>query len=338
MIKEAIAKVVDGEDLTRGEMRSAMEEIMGGEASEAQIGSFLTALRMKGEKVEEITAGAEVMREKATAIKSNFPMLVDTCGTGGDGAHTFNISTAAAFVVAGCGLPVAKHGNRSVSSRCGSADVLVALGVNIEIGPEVVEKALNTVGIGFLFAPLFHPAMKYAIGPRRAIGVRTIFNVLGPLTNPARARAQLVGVYDGGLTESLAQVLGNLGAERSFVVHGEDGLDEVTLTGATRVSEFHQGQVKTYSVRPEDFGLSSCTRKDLAGGTAEENASIVREILQGGTGPRRDVVMLNAAFALVAGGSAKDVQGGIEKACQAVDSGEALKKLQELQKATGGST
>ncbi len=255
MIKEAISKVVDGENLTEEEAIATMNEIMSGEATPAQIASFITALRLKGETIEEITGCARVMREKATRISTNHPLVVDTCGTGGDGAHTFNISTTAAFVVAGAGVPVAKHGNRSVSSSCGSADVLKALGVNIEVEPDVVSNCINEIGIGFLFAPLLHGAMKYAIGPRREIGIRTIFNILGPLTNPASAQAQVLGVYDGSLTEPLAQVLNNLGSTRVFVVHGEDGLDEITTTTNTRISELADGVVRTYTLSPTEFGF-----------------------------------------------------------------------------------
>ena len=335
MIRSAIADVVEGRDLSQKTMRGAMDEIMEGRATGAQVGAFLTGLRLKGETIEEISAAAEVMRDKATPIEVDLPMIVDTCGTGGDGASTFNISTTAAFVVAGAGLPVAKHGNRSVSSRCGSADVLEALGVKLDVDAALIEAALKTAGIGFLFAPAFHPAMKYAIGPRREIGIRTIFNILGPLTNPAGAQAQLLGVYDGVLTEPMAHVLGRLGARRAFVVHGEDGLDEVTLTGSTRVSELREGRVTTNAVRPEDYGLQSCKAEELTGGAVKENAAIVEEILSGASGPRRDVVVLNAAFALVAGGAAENVRAGIELARQVIDKGRAIEKLHSLQRLTG---
>ena len=335
MIRSAIADVVEGRDLSQKTMRGAMDEIMEGRATGAQVGAFLTGLRLKGETIEEISAAAEVMRDKATPIEVDLPMIVDTCGTGGDGASTFNISTTAAFVVAGAGLPVAKHGNRSVSSRCGSADVLEALGVKLDVDAALIEAALKTAGIGFLFAPAFHPAMKYAIGPRREIGIRTSFNILGPLTNPAGAQAQLLGVYDGVLTEPMAHVLGRLGARRAFVVHGEDGLDEVTLTGSTRVSELREGRVTTNAVRPEDYGLQSCKAEELTGGAVKENAAIVEEILSGASGPRRDVVVLNAAFALVAGGAAENVRAGIELARQVIDKGRAIEKLHSLQRLTG---
>ncbi len=331
MIADAIAQVVARKNISEEEMAGAMTEIMEGKATPAQIASFITALRMKGESIEEIAGAARVMREKAEKVSCAAQVVVDTCGTGGDGAHTFNISTAAALVVAGAGLTVAKHGNRSVSSRCGSADVLKFLGVDIEAPKGVVERCLNEVGFGFLFAPMLHGAMKHAIGPRREIGVRTIFNILGPLTNPARATSQLLGVYSPELTEPMAWVLSRLGGTRAFVVHGSDGLDEVTLTGPTRVSEVRDGKVNTYSVRPEDFGLRLCAPKDLEGGDPDVNAKLIREILDGtAAGPRRDIVLLNAAFALVAGGKAKDVREGIALASEAIDSGKAKEKLERL--------
>lgn len=337
MIKEAIAKVVDGEDLTEEEMQEAMNEIMTGAATPAQIASFITALRIKGETVDEITGAAKVMREKATRINANGHIVVDTCGTGGDMAHTFNISTTAAFVVAGTGLTVAKHGNRSVSSACGSADVLQALGVNIELRPIDVERCLNETGIGFLFAPLFHEAMKHAIGPRKEIGIRTIFNILGPLTNPAGAKAQVLGVYSHGLTETMAKVLMKLGAAHCFVVHGTDGLDEITITGTTKVSEGKNGKVKTYTVKPSDFGLKKAKKVDLLGGNAEENAKITMAVLSGEKGPRRDIVLLNAAAAIVAGGKAKTLKEGVKLAGESIDSGAAKEKLESLKKFTTAS-
>ena len=330
MIKEAIAKVVEKVDLSEEEMESTMDEIMSGKATPAQIGSLITALRMKGETVEEIAGAARLMREKAVKIKSSSRLLVDTCGTGGDRSHTFNISTVSAFVVAGTGLKVAKHGNRSVSSQCGSADVLETLGVNIEAKKEVVERCLEENGIAFLFAPLLHGAMKYAIGPRREMGIRTIFNVLGPLTNPAQAKAQVIGVYDGKLTEPLAQVLGRLGSKHSFVVHGSDGLDEITLTGETRISELKEGNVNTYQIKPEDFGLKTCGKDALLGGDKQNNADIIQEILKGAKGPRRDIVLLNSAAAIVAGDKAKDFKEGIELARDSIDSGGAREKLKKL--------
>ncbi len=330
MIKEAIAKVIEKKDLTEDEMIATMREIMEGEATQAQIASFITALRMKGETVAEITGAAMVMREKALKVKTRASVVVDTCGTGGDESFTFNISTAAAFVAAGAGLTVAKHGNRSVSSKSGSADVLRSLGVNIEAEVERVEECLDAIGIGFLFAPMMHGAMKHAIGPRREIGIRTIFNILGPLTNPAGAQYQVLGVYRSELTEVLANVLKNLGSARAFVVSGNDGLDEITLTTETKVSELKDGEVKTYSIKPEDFGMTRCKLFELQGGDPDDNAGIIREILRGEKGPKRDVVVLNAAAAIAASGIAKDIMDGIKIAEQAIDSGKALDKLERL--------
>ena len=329
-IQEAIAKVIEGEDLIRGEMTDVMNQIMSGEATDAQIGAFLIALRVKGECVDEIAGAASVMREKATPIATRHDVIVDTCGTGGDHSGTFNISTTAAFVAAGAGLCVAKHGNRSVTSQSGSADVLSALGVNIEASPETVGRCLDDVGIGFLFAISLHGAMKYAIGPRREIGARTIFNALGPLSNPAGATRQVVGVYSAALTETLAGVLGTLGSERAFVVHGSDGLDEMTLTGPTRVSELKNGSVSTYRVSPGDFGLAQASADALKGGEADYNAEITRSILNGEEGPRRDIVLLNAAAAIVAGDKARDLNEGVQVAAEVIDSGKALGKLEGL--------
>ncbi len=330
MIKEALAKVVTKTNLTEAEAEAVMREIMQGEATDAQIASYITALRMKGETVEEITGSARAMREKAVPIKLDAKYQVDTCGTGGDMAHTFNISTTAAFVVAGAGVTVAKHGNRSVSSKSGSADVLQALGVNIEIPSHRVEECIREVGIGFLFAPLMHLAMKYAIGPRREVGIRTIFNILGPLTNPARVTSQIMGVYAADLTAPLAQALGNLGAKHAFVVHGMDGLDEITITDKTRVSEYKDGTVKDYFIHPSDFGLPIGKALDLKGGDARENAAITIDVLKGQKGPRRDIVLLNSAAALAASGKAKDFQEGLKLAAESVDSGAAMKKLEAL--------
>lgn len=334
MIKEAITKLVDKIDLNESEAEAVMEEIMSGQATQAQIASFLTALRIKGETVEEITGSARIMRNKATRINVNDPNVVDTCGTGGDRSHTFNISTAAAFVVAGAGITVAKHGNRSVSSKCGSADVLKALGVNIDIPPERVEKCVNEIGIGFLFAPIYHPAMRYAIGPRQEIGIRTIFNILGPLTNPAGAACQALGVYSTHLTEILARVLLNLGATHCFVVHGSDGLDEITITGETVVSEGYRGKVKTYTIRPGDFEIKTGTVEDIRGGSVEDNAHIVLKILEGEKGPRRDIVLLNAAAGIMASGRSSDFSTAIKVAEESIDSGRALAKLEALKRAT----
>ncbi len=330
MIRETIQKVVDGHDLTERETVDTMNEIMSGEATPAQVASFITALRIKGETIEEITGAARVMREKSTKIHTKQPFAVDTCGTGGDGSHSFNISTTAAFVVAGTGIPVAKHGNRAASSQSGSADVLKALGVNIEIGPEQVGACIDDVGIGFLFAVTLHGAMKYAIGPRREIGIRTIFNVLGPLTNPAGTQAQVVGVYAPALTESLANVLKNLGSQCAFIVHGGDGLDEITTTTTTQVSELSDGEVNTYTLDPRGLGIPTAQPSDLKGGTPEENAEMTLSILKGEKGPKRDIVLLNAAAAIVAGGKADDITVGLAAAAESIDSGQALEKLEGL--------
>lgn len=330
MIKEAIAKIITGTNLTEAEAEAVMREIMQGEATDAQISSYITALRMKGETVEEITGSARVMREKAVPIRLDGRYQVDTCGTGGDMAHTFNISTTCAFVVAGAGVTVAKHGNRSVSSKSGSADVLQALGVNIEIPSHRAEECLKEVGMAFLFAPMMHLAMKYAIGPRREIGVRTIFNLLGPLTNPAKVTSQIMGVYSADLTGLLAQALGKLGATRAFVVHGMDGLDEITVTDRTKISEFRDGQVKDYSLHPADLGFPVGKPEDLKGGDAKHNAAITLEVLNGKKGPCRDIVLLNAAAALAASGRAPDLREGAALAAESIDSKAAFKKLEQL--------
>ena len=330
MIRETIQKVVDGHNLTERETVDTMNEIMSGEATPAQVASFITALRIKGETIEEITGAARVMREKSTKIHTKHPFAVDTCGTGGDGSHSFNISTTAAFVVAGTGIPVAKHGNRAASSRSGAADVLKALGVNIEIGPEQVGACIDDVGIGFLFAVTLHGAMKYAIGPRQEIGIRTIFNALGPLTNPAGAQAQVLGVYTSALTEPLAHVLKNFGTRRAFVVHGGDGLDEITTTTTTQVSELVDGAVNTYTLDPTELGIPTAQPSDLKGGTPEENAEMTLGVLSGEKGPKRDIVLLNAAAAIVAGGKAEDITGGLTAATESIDSERALEKLEGL--------
>lgn len=336
MIREAIAKIIKSTDLTEHEMMEVMNQIMTGAASPAQIGSFITALRMKGETVAEVTGAARVMREKATRIEAPAENVVDTCGTGGDESMTFNISTAAAFVAAGAGVPVAKHGNRSVSSKCGSADVLKALGVNIEAEVSRVEECLREAGIGFLFAPLLHGAMKYAAPVRRELGIRSIFNILGPLTNPAGAARQLIGVYDPALTDIMAKVLFNLGSVHAFVVRGEDGLDEITLTGETRVTELKDGSIRTYHIKPEDFGFARCSPAELKGGEPDMNARIILDVLGGRRGPARDVVLLNGAAAIVAGGKAGRLEEGIALAHGSIDSGEAMKKLERLKRITNG--
>jgi anthranilate phosphoribosyltransferase len=330
MMKEAIDKVVRKVDLPETEMMAAMEEIMGGEATPAQIGAFMTGLRMKGETVEEVTGAARIMRQKATRINACATTIVDTCGTGGDKLNTFNISTTTAFVAAAAGIIVAKHGNRAVSSGCGSADVLEALGVNISVDQEIVEECIQQIGIGFLFAPKLHGAMKYAVGPRREIGIRTIFNMLGPLTNPAGATAQLLGVYDPKLTEMFAEVLKNMGTKRAFVVHGSDGLDEVTVTCETRVAELKDGMIRTYNIHPKDYVGRTYPMEAIRGGDPAVNAGITRDVLSGKPGACRDVVLLNAALAMVAGEKAADIKEGVKLAADCIDSGRAVKKLQAL--------
>ncbi|MCC7265689.1 MAG: anthranilate phosphoribosyltransferase [Candidatus Latescibacteria bacterium] len=330
MIKEAIQQLIDREDLSREAARQVMDQIMSGQTTDAQIAGFLVALRCKGETDDEIAGCAEAMRQKATPIRTSRHPLIDTCGTGGDGSGTFNISTTVAFVAAGAGLCVAKHGNRAMSSQCGSADVLQALGINVEIGPEQVGACLDEAGIGFLFAPKLHGAMKHAIGPRRELGTRTVFNVLGPLTNPAGARRQLIGVYSPALTEKLARVLGALGSERALVVHGKDGLDELTLTGSSQVAELREGQVTTYEVHPEAFGLKTAPAAALKGGDAQRNAQILGAVLGGEEGPPREVVLLNAAAAITAGGLAADLNEGVARARESIASGKALQALENL--------
>jgi anthranilate phosphoribosyltransferase len=337
-LKYFIAKLVEGEDLTEEEAQQAMQTIMSGNATDAQIGSFLTALRMKGETVEEISAFAKVMREFAESIKPSVDgTLVDTCGTGGDRIKTFNISTVASFVVAGTGIPIAKHGNRSVTSKAGSADLMEALGIKIDLPPKDVERCIEKVGIGFMFAPVFHKAMKYAIGPRKEMGIRTVFNILGPLTNPANAQAQVLGVFDPDLTEKMAKVLGNLGVKKAMVVHGLDGLDEISTLGRTQVSELTNGHVNTYYIKPEDFGLKRASTTDLAGGDAVKNAEIAIRILKNKEeGPMRDVVELNAAAGIYVGGKASSMDEGLDLARESIDSGKAYEKLEALIKETGG--
>jgi anthranilate phosphoribosyltransferase len=330
MIKEALSKIVSGKDLSMAEARGVMTEIMKGEATQAQIGSFLTALRMKGETADEIAGCAQAMRENAIAVKPKRNQLVDTCGTGGDGSGTFNISTTVAFVAAGAGLTVAKHGNRSVSSRCGSADLLQVLGVNLELSPEQVSRCIDEVGIGFLFAPKLHPAMKHALGPRQEIGLRTIFNILGPLCNPAQARRQLLGVYDSALTELMAEVLRALGSEHAFVVYGADGLDELSITGRNKVSHLYNSHIESYYLTPEELGLPRAKLSDIAGGTREDNARTTKDILEGKRGPKRDIVLLNAAAVLIAGGKASSFSEGLAQAAEAIDNGSARRKLEQL--------
>jgi anthranilate phosphoribosyltransferase len=340
MIREGIQKLVTGSNLTYDESREIMREIMSGNATQAQIGAFITALRMKGETIEEISALASVMREFCQRINPKVNgRLVDTCGTGGDTIKTFNVSTIAAFVVAGAGVAVAKHGNRSVTSKSGSADVLEKLGLNLNLEPKAVEKTIEEVGIGFMFAPAFHPAMKYAIGPRREIGIRTVFNVLGPLTNPANADAQLLGVYEKNWLEPIAHTLKNLGCEEAMVVHGLDGLDEISTIGKTAIAWLKEGKISLLEVTPQDFGVKQCRPRDIAGTTPEESAEITYRILNergDGEDPKRDIVLVNAAAGIMVGGKAEDFRHGVDLAKESIGSGAAYKKLKALVKASGG--
>ena len=335
MIKQAIRMLLRGENLSMENAEAVMKQIMQGQATQAQIGGFLVALRLKGETIEEITGCARAMRQVSVPVKPHRRDLVDTCGTGGDGAHTFNISTTTAFVVAGAGQAVAKHGNRSVSSKSGSADVLKTLGVNLDLTPDQVAQCIDEVNIGFLFAPKLHPAMRYAIGPRRELGVRTVFNILGPLTNPAGAAAQLMGIFDGNLVAPIAGVLQKLGSTAAFVVHGDGGLDELTTSGPNTVAYFGcneaNGRLVAETLDPAEYGFARCDVADLRGGESEENAAITRAILNGSEqGAKRDVVILNAAAALAAGRKVKTVQDGITLATATIDSGAALNSLEQL--------
>ena len=336
-IREAIEKLVNRVNLSEADTVEVMNQIMTGEATPLQVAAFLTALRMKGETVEEITGAARVMREKAHRVNVGGKTVLDTCGTGGDQKGTFNISTTSAFVVAGAGVDVAKHGNRSVSSQSGSADVLGALGVKVDAPKERVEQCIAKIGIGFLFAPLLHEAMKYAVGPRRDIGIRTIFNILGPLTNPAMASHQLIGIYSGDLVGAIANVLKNLGSARAMVVHGMEGLDEISLCGPTKVAELRDGQIKEYIVEPEQAGLKRCQLTELHGGSAAESAEIVRGVLAGDKGPARDVVLLNSGAALYVSGKAATLQDGIRLAAASIDSGNARQKLEQLVELTNAA-
>jgi anthranilate phosphoribosyltransferase len=335
MIKEAIAITVTGQHLDEARMTAVMQEIMSGQATDAQIGSFITALRMKGETIDEITGAARVMREKAsfvnTGIDTSSGLLMDIVGTGGDGSGTFNVSTTTAFVVAGAGIHVAKHGNRAVSSPCGSADVLEALGADLTMQPERMAECVRTVGIGFLFAPMLHGAMKYAVGPRRELGIRTIFNILGPLTNPARPNVQLTGVFAKELLIPIAEVLARLGMKRALVVWGEGGMDELTVTGTSYIADAHGGTVESYAVTPEEVGLKRAAFAEIKGGkTAAESAELVRAVLSGAPGAKLDMVLLNAGAALMAAGKAADLRSGIALADEVITSGAALKKLESF--------
>jgi len=329
MIREAIRKVVDSGDLTEAEAVAAMTEIMEGEATPAQVACFITAMRMKGETVEEITGFVKVMREKSVKVRPKATDLVDTCGTGGDKLNTFNISTTATFVIVGAGVTVAKHGNRAASSTCGSADVLEALGVNLGLNADQVATCIDEAGIGFMFAPAMHPAMKHAIGPRKEIGVRTVFNILGPMTNPAGANRQVIGVFSPDLTDTMANVLQSLGTKRAMVFHGLAGLDELSTLGETRVSELKDGRVDTYSLHPEDVGLRAAAVGELAAGDGGvvDNVRALLGVLDGEKGPRRDIVLLNAAGALVVAENAADLKQGIQIAAESIDSGKATSAL-----------
>ena len=340
MITQLIHALADRRDLTVEESVQAMNEIMSGEATPTQIAAFIVALRMKGETIEEITGCARVMRAKAVTIAAGpSPYdIVDTCGTGGDTSHTFNISTAAALVAAGAGVTVAKHGNRAVSSTSGSADVLKGLGVNLEADKETVERCLAEAGIGFLFAPLMHGAMKYAIGPRREIGIRTVFNILGPLTNPAGAPCQVVGVYDGALVAPLAGVLRNLGGKHCLVVHGDDGLDEITTTSTTQIAALKDGEITTASLAPEDVGLPRAALGDLVVNNLDEAVQAVRSVLAGEKGPRREIVLLNAGAAIMVSGAAADLKEGIRRAAESIDAGGAQRALAKMVELTNAAS
>jgi len=330
MIKDMLKTIVDRNNLSGEEMTQAMDEIMEGNATAAQIAGFITALRMKGETAEEVAGAASSMRRHAEYIDAGAANVVDTCGTGGDGIASFNISTTAAFVAAGAGVCIAKHGNRAVSSKCGSADVLEELGVNLNVEPEVMEQCIQEHGIGFLFAPRMHPAMKNAIGPRRELGLRTIFNMLGPLTNPAGATGQVLGVFAPELTEMFAHALIKLNCKRAYVVHGGNGMDEITCTESTRVSEVREGKVKTYEISPEMLLGDSCDESELAGGSPAENAAVLKNVLAGEKGAPRQITVLNAAAAIAAGDRADSIKEGVSMAQEAIDSGAAMNKLKTL--------
>ena len=330
MFRDYLSQIIQGQDLSASQMADMMNTVLTGKATEAQIGAMMAALATKGETFEELAGAARAMRKNARRIQATGSPVVDTCGTGGDGTHTFNISTTTAFVVAGAGVTVAKHGNRSVSSKCGSADVLESLGVKLDTPPEIVEEAIQEVGIGFMFAPLYHSAMRYAIKPRQELAVRSIFNMLGPLTNPASAGCQLLGVFAPQLTEMFAAALKLLGGQAAMVVHGHDGLDEISVCAPTRVSELKEGLVRTYDLDPELYFGRLAAPEELAGGDPAENGTITRDILKGQSGARRDVVLINAAAALMTAGMVPDLKAGIEMAAAAIDEGRAMQKLDAL--------
>lgn len=336
MIKESLAKLVQGESLSENEMMDVMDRVMEGEVTPTQLGGFLTALRLKGETVDELTGGARVMREKSVKVRFRAPLIMDTCGTGGDGSNTFNISTTVAFILAAAGIPMAKHGNRAMSSRCGSADVLEALGIKVDLPPERVAQCLETAGIGFMYAPVYHHSMKHAAGPRRELGFRTVFNMLGPLTNPAGANCQLIGVYHPDLTVLFARVLQRLGSHRVMVVHGSGGMDELSLEGANQVSVLRDDRIHTFTVTASDVGLKPAANRELQGGDARDNAAIIESILtRSETGPKRDAVLLNAAAGLFISGKAEDLQSGVTLARQLIEDGLAFGKLTELRRLAG---
>jgi len=340
MIRENIQTLVDRQSLSPEESRQTMQEIMTGQATNSQIAAFLTALRMKGETVEELVAFAKVMRENCLRIHPKVKgRLVDTCGTGGDEVKTFNISTTSAFVVAGAGIAIAKHGNRSVTSKSGSADVLEKLGVNLSTQPEMAKDAIEKVGIGFMFAPAFHPAMKYAVAPRKEVGIRTVFNLLGPLTNPANANAQLLGVYNSNLVGSIAKALRDLGCEEAMVVHGLDGLDEVSTVGKTVISHLRNDEIQTYQTYPKELGIKRVRKQDLLGGSPEENARTIVGILNGDSlhHAKTEIVLVNSAAAIIVGGKAETFLEGLQIARESIESGAALSKLKNLIKFSGGN-
>ncbi|MGB9499617.1 MAG: anthranilate phosphoribosyltransferase [Dissulfuribacterales bacterium] len=330
MFKQLLSKIIAKQNLNEEEMSDMMMEIFSGKITDAQVGAFMGALATKGETFEELAGAATAMRRKAVRIEANAPVIVDTCGTGGDGAKTFNISTTTAFVVAGCGVTVAKHGNRSISSQCGSADLLEALGMKIDIDPEIVEEAIAEIGIGFLFAPRYHSATQFAANARKEIGLRSIFNMLGPLTNPAAANCQLLGVYAPALTEMFAHALKMLGAKRAFVVHGHDGLDEISVCAPTRISELKEERISTYDIMPEQFFGESADPEDLVGGDPKKNAEITNSILAGEKGPKRDIVLINTSAALIAAGIANNFADGLALAEKSIDNSDAANKLNAL--------
>jgi anthranilate phosphoribosyltransferase len=341
VIRKAISKLVEGQDLYFNEAQESMSEIMTGIATDAQIGSFLTALRIKGETIDEIAALASVMRDYCRKIKPSVRgRLVDTCGTGGDRLDTFNISTTATFVTSGTGINIAKHGNRSVTSLSGSADVLQRLGVNLSIDPQEVKKSIENVGIGFMFAPAFHPAMKYAIGPRKELGIRTVFNILGPLTNPAGASAQLIGVYDADLTEPIVRSLERLGTEEAIVVHGLDGIDEISTLGPTKLSWLKNGEIKTIEVNPKDFGVKQAKPEEITGLNPDESAELIYKILnhfEGFKDPRTEIVLVNSAAGIIVGGKADEFTSAMDLAKESISNGTAYRKLRDLVKSSGGN-